>query len=417
MSNALAFATVTEAIRHLLVEALQVDVPDAPARVTTLRPGSWGPGKESASVNLYLHRVVSNGAFAARDLPTRDAQGRLRTRPSLALDLHYLVSFHGDDARLEPQRLLASALRAIHAQPFLPRSLLDAVVAASRRPGDPDAFLGASTLAQQPETVRLAIVPVGPEEMARLWGLFPQVPYALSAILHAGVVLLDAPLSYAAPLPVRALSPGAGPGPRPSVITVAPAEPFVAATADARLRVTGTGLAAAPQGTRVAVRVGRALLAREAVVADGASLQVDLARAAPADLRAGATALQVIALAADGTPADWASEPVLFALRPTVGMASVEPAPAPGRRRLVVEVAPHVGTDQRVLVHLNRVGGGPAYTFDPEPIAQDGPRLSFLVPDVAPGPYLLRIRVDGVESLLRADATGAYDGPVVEVGS
>jgi hypothetical protein len=34
---------------------------------------------------------------------------------------------------------------------------------------------------------------------------------------------------------------------------------------------------------------------------------------------------------------------------------------------------------------------------------------------VAPGSYLVRVRVDGAESLLEVDSSGEYDSPEVEI--
>src|SRR5215212_5514896 len=130
MSNYLAIATVTATLSRTLTAAVGTDV--SAAGVTTLRPDD-APG---TGVNVYLYQVGPNGAWRNADLPTRRDEGRLVQRPKVALDLHYLLSFYGDEAQFEPQRLLGSVVRTLHARPVLTREMIRNTVS------DPDnAFL------------------------------------------------------------------------------------------------------------------------------------------------------------------------------------------------------------------------------------------------------------------------------------
>ena len=63
--------------------------------------------------------------------------------------------------------------------------------------------LAASDLAEQVERVRFSPVPLDLEEMSKLWGVFPNVPYTLSVAYRASVVLIDAPITVQPSLPVR----------------------------------------------------------------------------------------------------------------------------------------------------------------------------------------------------------------------
>src|SRR5262245_52289646 len=103
MSNALAIATVTATLQQMLSGAMaKSGVPGAIA--TNLRPDDEA-GLQSPSVNIFLYQVTPNTAFRNADLPTRRADGTLLRRPQAALDLHYLLTFYGDDNNLEQQRL------------------------------------------------------------------------------------------------------------------------------------------------------------------------------------------------------------------------------------------------------------------------------------------------------------------------
>ena len=104
MSNFLAIATVTAALRQTLQAAVSADVPGA--SVTTHRPGAAGKSHAAPAVNVFLYQVTPNTARRNADLPTRRSNGQATQRPRAALDLHYLVSFYGDEGQLEPETRL-----------------------------------------------------------------------------------------------------------------------------------------------------------------------------------------------------------------------------------------------------------------------------------------------------------------------
>src|SRR5262249_12944870 len=122
MSNFLAVATVTATLSQLIQAAVGTDVPGA--TVTRMRPESVATGTPSTTVNLYLYQVTTNTAWRNADVPTRRPNGQLMQYPQVALELHYLLSFYGDEEQLEPQRLLGSAVRTLHARPVLTRQMI-----------------------------------------------------------------------------------------------------------------------------------------------------------------------------------------------------------------------------------------------------------------------------------------------------
>src|SRR5450755_3585935 len=117
MSNFLAIATATATLRTLLHDAVSGDVPGA--NVTTTRPDLLVSKDQPTEVNIYLYQVTPNAAYRNSDLPTRRPDGTVVQRPMAALDLHYMISFYGNENELEPQRLLGSVARTMHAQPYL----------------------------------------------------------------------------------------------------------------------------------------------------------------------------------------------------------------------------------------------------------------------------------------------------------
>ena len=108
------------------------------------------------------------------DLPTRNSRSDLVQRPRVALDLHYLLSFYGDDARLEPQRMLGSVALEMHAKPVLTRKMIQDTLAN----GEYD-YLVESNLADEIELVKFTPLPLTLEELSKMWSVFFQTQYAL----------------------------------------------------------------------------------------------------------------------------------------------------------------------------------------------------------------------------------------------
>jgi hypothetical protein len=183
MSNHLAIATVTTGLLRYLQGAVGADVGNA--TVTAVRPDGPNAGLPQVGVNIFLYQVTPNTAWRNHDLPTRRGDGGLTQRPQIALDLHYLLTFYGDETLLEPQRILGSAVRALHARPVLTRQEIRSAVAAT-------AFLTGSDLAEEIETVKFSPQPLTLEELSKLWSVFFQTTYTLSMAYDASVVLIAA---------------------------------------------------------------------------------------------------------------------------------------------------------------------------------------------------------------------------------
>src|SRR5512140_1425849 len=110
MSNFLAIATVTTALRDLL-QAAVTGIGGTPT-VTAGRPHA--PAKLDPVVFLYLYSVTPNTSLRNNDLSTRRPDGRVQNRPQAAVDLRYLLSFYGDEGEQVPQQLMGKAVVALH---------------------------------------------------------------------------------------------------------------------------------------------------------------------------------------------------------------------------------------------------------------------------------------------------------------
>ncbi|MEL7046256.1 MAG: DUF4255 domain-containing protein, partial [Pseudomonadota bacterium] len=288
MSNFLSIAVVSTTLRRLLQDAVQTDVTGATA--TTARPDAPTTQLPSPGVNIFLYQVTPNTAWVNADLPTRNANGSLVQRPMIALDLHYLLTFYGSDSNLEPQRVLGSAVRALHAQPIITADMIQATLDAAQAE-DPAHFLLGSNLGNDVERVKFTQLPLSLEELSKLWSVLFQTPYSLSVAYMATVVLLEAEQSAQRALPVRVRSIGAVPFRRAqvdSIIDTDPTNPMPEVIEiDDEVELQGSQL----DGQVSFIRVGEAELQP---VAD--SVRTDRMRLllTDPDLRAGIQGVQVL---------------------------------------------------------------------------------------------------------------------------
>ncbi|MEW9529281.1 DUF4255 domain-containing protein [Microbispora sp. NPDC049125] len=225
MSNHLAVAMVTSALGRTLSEAMAAGPAGGVqnARVTTQRPQTLAAtDTDAGGVNVFLYRVVANGARSAAELPARRGDGVLVNRPRQALDLHYLLTFYGNEPALEPQRLLGLAVSTLTLRPVLGREVIGQAVRQAVE-DDPAAWQQYADLADQLDAVRLTLLPLNLEELTKLWSMFSHTPYRLSVAYQAVSVLLDGP---GTPMPparevsdrMITVSPSAGPPAAPAAV-------------------------------------------------------------------------------------------------------------------------------------------------------------------------------------------------------
>lgn len=415
MSNHLAVAMVTETLRRKLQGALVSKVPGV--NVTTQRPDGPAPGPNpTPRVNVFLYQASPNPAWRNHDLPARRGDGSVAAKPTAALDLHYLLSFYGDEAQFVPQRLLAATTSLLHAEPTLTRDLIAATHEAIGAADAGHVLLG-SDLAEQSEPVRVAPLALNLEELSKLWSVFFQTPYALSSAYQASVVLVEAEATPRPALPVQARQVKVVPVARPRIERVlsrlgpaGQAQPNQSIHPGHQLVLQGTAL----RGEVTRVRCGDAI----ATVDDATDREVAVTLSNPPfgiPLRAGVQAVQVVHDVEFDTAGDphrgAASGVVAVAISPTVTTGSATATV------LTVGVAPVVGARQRVRVRLNQNTATDPAAFAIELPARtaDGATLTVPIADVPAGQYFLRVEVDGAESPLDLDPASPGFGPLVTV--
>lgn len=403
MSNHLAVAAVTATLRQIVFEVAQAAV--GGVTITAGRPVA----NPTRGANVFLYQVAPNAAFRNEDMSTRSIAGRLERRPRAALDLFYLISFHGEEAQYIPQRILGAVVARLHARPLLSPALIEAVIADPALP-----FLAAADLAEQVERVRLTPHALSIEDLSKMWATFPQVPLALSVAYHVSVVLIDTeePVAPGPPVLTRTVTAMASGRPRVDRV-LASGDPDGTITAGARIDIEGTGL----RGDATEVLIGGR--AANVVSAHERRLTVDL----PANLDIGPHPLVVAHPILLGVPPvphrGVESRTVPLVLHPRVardggGAPQLATVAIGGRHRVTVTVEPPVRRGQSAQLELLDADGLVRHRVSAQPFAAAFEAdLRFEV-DAPAGQYRARVRVDWAESPLWIDGrAGPTQGQLI----
>jgi Pvc16 N-terminal domain len=409
MSNALAIATVTETLLHLLTHHL--GVAQVPGATVTAVPPDSSTGLASPGVNIFLYQISPNPALRNADLPTRQADRSLLRRPQTALDLHYLLTFYGDPTRLEQERLFGAVALALHAHPVLPRALIQHVE--TQTP-----FLAGADLDQQTESIRFVPINFSLEELSKLWSFLLKIDYVLSAAYMASVVLIETDDATPPPaLPVLAPNIVALPLRQPVINQIlSAADPNAPIEPGSSLLLVGNNLDPPTPGATEVVIGG---IAQTPSGVGPTRITVAL----PSGLAAGAQTAQITQSLALGRPAvphpgaGFRSAIAAFVLHPVILSAVAEAhVLSPPGEAVEVKLDPAVLAGQRVALQLLPIAQPTTgQLFNAEAIAGDTDTLTIATPGLASGTYLVRVFVDGADSALELDPSGAPIAPTITV--
>jgi hypothetical protein len=439
MSNFLAVATVSEVLRSILDEGTTDAVPEVQVNVSILRPDEVDDGDGQGHVSLFLYQVMPHPSLRNQMMPTRSSNGSLVRTPQTALTLRYLLTFAGDSGRQVAERLLGAAVAELEARPVLDRDLIRRVIQTQQvtKP-----FLTQSDLVDEVELVKLTPLALELEELSKLWSVFFQVPYSLSVAYEASVVLLEP--RRAAPqtaLPVHGPMPDPDPEPDPDPGEVYDGrnlfvDPFRRPFIEAIVPAAGageplvTGSSVILRGRQLRGEITHVTVGGRRLVpspAEPGDQEIELTLISPPvpeeSLRAGVVGVQVVHERMRGEPPvavrDVESNVAPFVLRPRITNVVVDNVADDDDNTHSAEVEvtfdPPVGKRQRVVLVLNELmvssppapppGRPPrAYSFeapsrDVEGEPDSSASLTIAISRVRPDDYLLRVQVDGAESL------------------
>jgi hypothetical protein len=102
-----------------------------------------------------------------------------------------------------------------------------------------------------------------------------------------------------------------------------------------------------------------------------------------------------------------------FVLHPTIGVTSAV-ASVSGGTDVVLNLTPNIGIGQRAVLLLDSLPGDPVRSFMSQPVvsAVDSSQVIINIHGVTAGKYLVRVQIDGAESLLTTMAN-VFSGPTV----
>lgn len=421
MSNALAIAAVTESLVTLLTQYIGL------AQVNGAMVSAFTPDQTdklpNPGVNVFLYQITPNTALRNADLPTRAPDGTLLRKPQAALDLHYLLTFYGDDTYLEPQRLLGAAALTLYRFPVLERNMIQPAPISH-------GVTGPSDLEAQSQLVRFTPISFSLEELSKLWSFLLKVDYVLSTAYLASVVLIEADDAAPPPaLPVLSYRVAAQPMRAPVISQIAPLQngnpdPGGPITMATDIVILGANLTA-PSGGATQVEISGITQPPAAISARQITL------ALPAGLAAGVQTAQVSQQVMLGSPpvphpgTGATSARAAFVLSPTIapgaapGSFAITVLPnfgSPPGPALQVQVTPTVQAGQRaVLQMLPQAAPANGEIFDGGTQSSATDTLVFPIAGLPAGVYFVRVLINGAMSPLATGPGGAPDGPSVTI--
>ncbi|RCJ31586.1 hypothetical protein A6770_19615 [Nostoc minutum NIES-26] len=420
MSNYLAIATVTATLQRTLQACVQVDVDGA--RATTVRPDRLNSASPETGVNIYLYDILQNNAWRSAELRHRHSDEKYTKQPQTGLDLYYLLTCYGNEVELEPQRLMGSVVRTLNSKSIFTQEMIRETVADSTF-----TFLADSNLAEQAETIAISPVDLNVEEISKIWSVFFQTPYSLSVGYKVSLILIDSGEILKKPLPVRNLQRHVTPY-QPAIAQIKVVEalsnlwqtqltttPLILATST--LLIQGNKLSA----DNIQVRIGDVKTIPQTVT--DRQIALDLSSIPVESLRAGVQSLQVI------HPQQHVSSNVVpILLRPTIQEVTVSNLQGRGNdtRSSDVTVLVNFTIDkaQQVTLVLTELSLSQfaGYSYDQTKHRRGNSHsITFAITDCLPGTYLVRLIVDGAESLFTVDTDPKsptfeqYTGPIVVI--
>ncbi len=407
MSNYLAIASVTATLQRILQMAIQQEVYGA--RVTTDRPNTKEGGLTETCLNIYLYMVQPNTAYRNSDSSIRRPKGDLVKRTQSALDLRYLFSFHGNETELEPQRMLGCVISTLQDIFTITPDMIRDTLA------DPTSgVLVGADLADQIEPIRISPIDISVEDMSKIWSVFFQTPYSLSAAYKGSIILIEGEAPGTRALPVRDRHPLVMPF---SQIFI---ERIVAQTgkldpilADSTLLILGRNL----YDSNTRVRIGREEIPVQPT--NNTEIIFPLSLVKPEVLRFGAQSLQVVhpapRLHLDGPYQGIESNLATFVLRPTIKSAQVSHVRVArngtysAQVTLTLNLPVHKGQLVALILNEWSIQSPVAYIFKTSIRTEEQMEITIPVQKVKAGDYLVRVQVDGAESLLIYDTDTTSD--------
>lgn len=390
MSNSLAIAATTATLQSILQQNVVLESDLSDTTVTILPLDKARGTNTNNQLNLFLYMVARNAAFVNSDMPPQVQPGELGISP-LPINLYFLLTAFGrDDDATQPfgHELLGKGMSILYDHPIL---------SAADIQGATQSLLPENDLANQIERIRITFHPLSIDELSKLWTGFA-MQYRLSAAYEISVLLIASTRAASAPLPVLMRGPQDSGvtsqadlmPPLPTLVSISPPNQQPGARLNDVVTLSGFNL----NGPAVQVEFLHPLWTDPVLVApepggNATSLAVQIPNQ-PSAWPAGFYNVAVV-VTRPGETFSRTTNQLSLAVAPAI---TITPASAPaGTIIYTVMVTPDVWPTQSATLIIGDD------EFTPTAFSSSTSTLTFSTTGLA-GSYWVRLRVDGVDSLL-----------------
>lgn len=438
MSTTLAIGAVTASLQYLIHNRLAR--PDFSTVIPSVTVSVIPPDRivlpsanDPNQVNIFLHRLSKNSAMSNLDLPSRDSMGRRLTSPRLVIDLHYIISVYGA-MPYYAEILAGEVIQVFHENAIIPRSEIRKAIDPQNPPaGFPEA-LKLSGLADQIEQIKVVQDPINIEEMGKLWSSI-QAKYRTTITYLVTTVIIEEDKMAKSSLPVGHPTISGVPFQAPVINSIhGEGGPFQPVTIDSPIVIEGSRLF----HEHMEVLFNEIDVSQSITDSSAEVIKINLPSPAPTGIYAGVFSVRIVHKQLLGDPETLhrgvSSNTEVTMLRPVItGLnVTVDSTDSSGPLTLATgsitfTLNPGVGRMQRVAFLLNEYNPpasqqGRSYSFASpvgnglDPSVPDTDTIEIPFVRVVQGEYLVRIRVDGAESLLAVHtSTGIFHQPRVTI--
>ena len=420
MSNALGIAAVTAVIKDRIHNGyIAAKLSDIMGDITisALPPDKSVNGDtDQNTLNIFLYMVTPNKGWQNIDYPSRNSLGERVNNPPLALDLYYLLMAYGlKDFYAEI--LLGNAMQILHDTPVFGREIIRKALSPSPPPQNFPTQLIDSNLAEQLEQIKITQQNMNLEDLSKLWTSF-QTHYRLTASYIATAVLIQSNVSTKSSLPVINRNLYIIPFNDPVITKIRSSEgDIIPITPLTKLIIEGYNFPTED----FQLEISGIDLTNSVTVKNRSQINLTLPAPLPDGIFPGIQTLKIIRIIEMGTPAvphgGIESNTEVFIIHPiiTVSVESSNPAVINGipvrNGEIKIIFNPKVNKDQRIILFLNELNppqtrSAFAYSFE-APVKNgivdpdtETDNVIFEFKNVRPADYLIRVKVEGAESLL-----------------
>ena len=395
MSNSQAIAGVTVMLDFLITEGVTQELGSGGVDIVTTKPPDKAreEGQENNQINIFLYQTSPNSAWRNQDMPTKVKPGETG-KPPLALNLYYLITAYGkknDDT--ESHKILGTAMGVLHDRPLIRSQDIERAIANESGYLDEakKTLLEHSNLKNQMERISVTPITLSLEEISKLWGTF-QTQYRISAAYEVSVVLIESKIPVKTPLPVLGRgSDDRGPGSQTGTIPPLPSLTAVKLPPNEFYFTVGKDLILEGYNLEnsATVEFAHPHLENPIVLDTGevSDTQIGVTLDGSKQWLAGFYTVTVQVSEGDR---DRVTNSMTFPLVPEVTKITY----LDRRQKLTLTCNPPVKEGQEVALLLG--DRAIPYQFSAGEQTQN---LTFNVSNVPPGTYVVRLRVDGVDSV------------------